>query len=89
MQSIAADYRDELQGKGLPSGSPAVLVICAAAMSCVHLMKKLPNLNKARCPTAHPPSSGNVADSPPCVAGLGTSTMLELLLVVIILGQFR
>ena len=65
LQSIAADYRDELQGKGLPSGSPAVLVICAAAMSCVHLMKKLPNLNKARCLTALPPLISAIADDLP------------------------
>ncbi len=49
LQSVAADYRDELQGKRLPCGSPAALIICAAAMSCVHLMKKLPNLNQASC----------------------------------------
>ena len=48
LRSIAADYRDELQGKRFPCGSPAALVICAAAMSCVHIMKKLPNLNQVR-----------------------------------------
>ena len=48
LQSIAADYRDELRGKRLPCGSPVALVVCAAAMSCVHIMKKLPNLNQVK-----------------------------------------
>ena len=53
LQSIAADSRGVLQGQGLPNGSPAALVICAAAMGCVHLMKKLPGLNKVMSLLAH------------------------------------
>ena len=60
VQSIAADFREELQGRGLPNGSPAALIICAAAMSCVHIMKKLPNLNKVTATPAHPPSRARV-----------------------------
>ena len=48
LQSMTADSRGELEGRGLPNGSPAVLIICAAAMSCVNIGKKLPNLNKVR-----------------------------------------
>jgi len=48
LQSMAADSRGELEGRGLPNGSPAVLIICAAAMSCVNISKKLPKLNKVR-----------------------------------------
>ena len=48
LKSMAADSRGELEGTGLPNGSPAVLIICAAAMSCVNISKKLPNVNKVR-----------------------------------------
>ena len=47
IRSIAGAHAGELEGRGLPNGSPAALIICAAAMSCVHIMKKLPRLSKA------------------------------------------
>ncbi len=57
LQNIAADFREELHGKGLPNGSPAALILCAAAMSCVHMMRKLPNLNQVTALAAHPSST--------------------------------
>lgn len=48
IKSMAAGHQGELEGGGLPNGSPAALFVCAAAMSCVHLAKKLPNLNKVQ-----------------------------------------
>ncbi len=47
IRSIAGKHAAELEGRGMPNGSPAALMICAAAMSCVHMIKKLPRLNKA------------------------------------------
>jgi hypothetical protein len=45
-----ADFLPELRGRGLPTGSPAAIMISAAAMGAVDLIKKLPALNKVGGP---------------------------------------
>lgn len=73
LQSMAADSRGELERRGLPTGSPAVLIICAAAMSCVNISKKLPNLNRVRLLLAR------VTSSCPCSRGRRTGAEVEYL----------
>jgi hypothetical protein len=47
-QLLAAckDFLPEVQGRGQPAGSPAVIMISPAAMGAVNLIKQLPTLNK-------------------------------------------
>ena len=38
-------WSDALRGVGLPTGSPAVMIVCAAAMDVVKRIRELPALN--------------------------------------------
>ena len=46
LRRLAGRHRDELEGRGLPNGSPSALMICAAAMGCISMIRKLAELNK-------------------------------------------
>ena len=41
-------WSDALKGIGLPNGSPAVVIVCAAAMGVVTRIKELPTLNAVK-----------------------------------------
>ena len=45
---VAGEHKDELEGRGLPNGSPSALIICVAAMGCLSMIKKMPELNKVK-----------------------------------------
>ena len=46
LRRVAGEHKDELEGRGLPNGSPSALIICVAAMGCLSMIKKMPELNK-------------------------------------------
>ena len=46
LRRLAGDYQDELEGRKLPNGSPSALMICAAAMGCISMIRKMAELNK-------------------------------------------
>ena len=48
LSHVCRPCMDELRGKGLPKGSPAVVIVCPAAMDAVRRIRELPTFNKVR-----------------------------------------
>ena len=60
LRRVAGDHKEELEGRGLPNGSPSALMICAAAMGCIGMIRKMAVLNKVRFETGRASVSGSV-----------------------------
>ena len=66
LRRVAGEHKDELEGRGLPNGSPSALIICVAAMGCLSMIKKMPELNQVKSDSG----LASVSASTPCASSL-------------------
>ena len=81
LRRIAGGHKGELEGRGLPNGSPSALMVCAAAMGCISIIRKLAELNKVKSHIGLASGSGSTPGaSSHCVRLCDDNPDVELLM---------